>query len=157
MCAFINRAVLKNLFTLVCLWKSIRIKNKNIEDSTCVSCDTHYESAKTQAVMYSHFVWYSGKKESYKTSNTFTSWNYSITFVIASLPLIQWGSVMCNILTNVVDFIETDKRLKNLWPPISEFDKAQSNLCHSLSSMADHQISAFYFAFKSKTLCGCFC
>lgn len=112
MCAFINRAVLKNLFTLVCLWKSIRIKNKNIEDSTCVSCDTHYESAKTQAVMYSHFVWYSGKKESYKTSNTFTSWNYSITFVIASLPLIQWGSVMCNILPNVVDFIETDKRLK---------------------------------------------
>lgn len=46
----------------------------------------------------------------------------------------------------------TDKRLKNLWPSIREFDKAQSNLCHSLSSMQDHQINAFYFAFRSKTL-----
>lgn len=59
---------------------------------------------------------------------------------------------MCNILPNVVDFIESDKRLKNLWLPISEFDKAQSNLCHSLSSTQDHQINAFYFAVKSKTL-----
>lgn len=37
-------------------------KNKITEDSICVSHDTHYESAKTEAHMFSHFAWYSEMK-----------------------------------------------------------------------------------------------
>lgn len=63
MCVYtINWAVLKIFLLMYIFRNQLQLKIKNIEDSICVSHDTHYESAKAEAVIFSHFVWYSEMK-----------------------------------------------------------------------------------------------